>query len=58
MATRYRISSQYLAEMDFKIGDKIEVSIEKNQISIKRVLPSEADLGSAEAQPNRNILAD
>lgn len=51
-----RIGGHYLSKMDFKIGDKIVVSIQKNEISIKKVLPSEADLGSAEAQPDRNNL--
>ncbi len=46
----------YLANMNFKIGDMIEVRVEKNEISIRKVLPSEAERGSAEAQPNRNNL--
>jgi len=51
-----RIAGKYLAQLNFKIGDQIEVSIEQNQIRIRKVLPSEADSGSAEAQPNRNNL--
>lgn len=46
-----RLCGCYLANMDFKIGDRIDVTVGKNEISIRKVLPSEAEAGSAEAQP-------
>lgn len=46
-----RLCGHYLEKMDFKIGDRIEITVEKNEISIRKVLPSEAEVGSAEAQP-------
>ena len=52
-----RLAGKYLAEMDFQIGDRIEVTMQKNEICIRKVLPSEADSGTAEAQLDRNTLA-
>lgn len=37
-----RLAGKYLSAMDFKIGDKIEVTIEKNHIVIKKKDPSKA----------------
>ena len=67
-----RLCGDYLSQMDFKIGDKVEVTITKNRITITNLqwttvndlfstdailkISSEADLGTAEAQPNRNSL--
>ena len=55
-----RLCGDYLTAFDFQIGDAIEITGEKDKITITKVgqpLPSEADLSTAGEQLNRNSLA-
>ena len=49
-----RLGGDYLTKMGFKAGDMVTITIQHNNIAIAKQLPSEADSGSAGAQPDRN----
>jgi hypothetical protein len=51
-----RLAGVYLSKAGFKIGDIIHINFEAGEIHISIDSPSEADLGSAGAQPDRNNL--
>ncbi len=51
-----RLGGDYLTSAGFKIGDTISITLEKDKISITKLLPSEAEAGSAGEQPDRNNL--